>query len=264
MQPIFFPKAGKIMFNKYVCGVPVRSPETSVFRNGAVVSITPSVTVNTTPLPDGNSDWAAAQPVTGREGTIDVELSFMPVELYAFLMGTEVEALENTPMPVIDHEITIPDVSPFEVQLPHVPDGASPIMLVDMDASAWEKVDSAPTAGQFSVSADIVAFSSADAGKPAFITYDWTALTAKSFGLPKSGEGFAMQAIISGEAMGEDEATPYDVAIIVDRCKATGTINPPPLSRNPAPQTLTLQVLKPRGTNKAVDFKFAPRGGECS
>lgn len=262
MQPIFFPKAGKIMFNKYINGVPVRSPETSVFRNGAVVSITPNVTVNTTPLPDGNSDWDAAEPITGREGTIAVELSFMPPELYAFLMGTTVDDLQNTPMPVIDHEITIPEVSPYTVKLPHTPDISRTIMLVDMNTSAWAKTaytSAVPTTGQFTVSADVVTFNSADAGKPVFITYDYTALAAKSFGLPKSGDGFAMEAVISGEAMGEDESTPYDVAIIVDRCKATGTINPPPLSRAPAPQTITLKVLKPRGTNKAVDFKFAPR-----
>lgn len=259
MQPIYFPKAGKIMFNKYVDGVPVRSPETSVFRNGAVVSITPNVTINTTALPDGNSDWDAAEPVTGREGTIAVELSFMPPELYAFLMGTTVDDLQNTPMPVIDHEITIPEVSPFEVKLPHSPDTTRSVMMVDMNASAWSKVSASPSTGEFSVSEDVVSFSSADAGKPVFLTYDYTALAVKSFGLPKSGDGFAMECVVSGEAMGEDESTPYDVAVIVDRCKATGTINPPPLSRNPAPQTITLKVLKPRGTNKAVDFRFAPR-----
>lgn len=262
MQPIYFPKAGKIMFNKYVNGIPVRSPETSVFRNGAVVSITPNVTINTTPLPDGNSDWDAAEPVTGREGTIAVELSFMPPELYAFLMGTTVDNLQNTPMPVIDHEITIPEASPFEVSLGHTPDIARSIMLVDMDASAWSKTAHAstvPSAGEFTISADVVKFNSSDAGKPVFLTYDYTAQAVKSFGLPKSGDGFAMECVVSGEAMGEDESTPYDVAVIVDRCKATGTINPPPLSRNPAPQTITLKVLKPRGTNKAVDFRFAPR-----
>lgn len=259
MQPIYFQKAGKIMLTRYTDGVPVRSAETSFFRNGAVQSIVPSVNVNTTELPDGNSDWAAAEVDTGREGTITVNLSFMPVELYAFLMGTTVDELTNTPMPVVDHEITIPELSPYTVTLPHAPDTNRAIILVDGDASAWVKVSATPAQGQYLVSASTVTFNSADAGKPVFITYDYTALTAKSFGFPKSGSRFAMELVVQGEATGEDESTLYDAAIIVDKCKATGNINPPELGREPRPTSITFKVLKPRGNNKAVDFRFAPR-----
>lgn len=262
MQPIYFQKAGKIRFTKYANGVPTVSPETTYFRNGAVQSITQSITMNTTSLPDGNSDWPAAEVDTGREGTITINLSMMPVEMYAFLLGVDVEELTNTPMPVADEEVTIPDASPFEVNLSHKPDAARPIVLVGQDASAWVMTASAsavPSQGQYTVSENAVIFNSADAGKPVFLTYDFMALTAQSFGLPKSGSRFAMQCEISGEATGEDESTFYDTAIIIDKCKATGSINPPELSREPKPQSITLKVLKPRGNNKAVDFKFAPR-----
>jgi hypothetical protein len=262
MQPITFAKAGKLMLTKYVNGVPTRSAENSYFRNGAVQSIVPSVNVNTSALPDGNSDWDAAELDTGKEGTITVNLSFMPIDLYAWLMGTTVEDLQNTPMPVIDHEILIPEASPFVVTLPHSPDTSRPIILVDAGASAWVKtasVSAVPTAAQFTISAAAAVFNSADAGRSVFLTYDYTALTAKSFGLPKSGSRTALECVISGEALGEDESTYYDAAIIVDKCKATGNINPPELGREPKPQSITLKVLKPRGNNKAVDFKFAPR-----
>lgn len=259
MQPIFFQKAGKLMLTKYVNGVPVRSAETSYFRNGAVESITPSVTINTASLPDGNSDWAAAQPDIGKEGQITVNLSFMPIELYAFLMGVEVEDLAQEPFPVIDHEIIIPEASPYVVTLPQEPDTERPIILVDADASAWAKVSAAPAKGQYAISAAVVTFNSADAGKSVYITFDYKAAVVKSFGLPKSGSRPAMECVISGEATGEDESTFYDAAIIIDRCKATGTINPPPMSRNPQPQSITLQVLKPRGNRKAVDFRFAKK-----
>lgn len=259
MQPIFFQKAGKLMLTKYVDGKPDRSPENSYFRNGAVESISASVTINTATLPDGNSDWPAAQPDTGREGTVTINLSFMPIDLYAFLMGVSVEDLTEEPFPIIDHEITIPEASPYTVTLPQEPDLSRPIILVDADASAWVKTDSAPAQGQYSISAATVTFNSADAGKSVYITFDYKAAVVKSFGLPKSGARPAMECIISGEATGEDESTFYDVAIIIDRCKATGTINPPPMSRNPQPQSITLQVLKPRGNRKAVDFRFAKR-----
>ncbi len=259
MQPIFFQKAGKLMLTKYVNGVPIRSAENSYFRNGAVESITPSVTFNTTSLPDGNSDWPAAQPDVGKEGSIAVNLSFMPIELYAFLMGVKVEDLSAEPFPIIDHEITIPEASPFTVTLPQEPDTSRPIILVDTDTSAWAKTESAPAQGQYSVSAAVASFNSADAGKSVFITFDYTAAVVKSFGLPKSGSRPAMECVISGEATGEDESEFYDAAIIIDRCKSSGTINPPPMSRNPQPQTITLQVLKPRGNKKAVDFRFAKK-----
>lgn len=259
MQPIFFSKAGKFKLTKYKGGVPSTDPADTYFRNGAIQSIIPSVNTTTTSLPDGNSDWPAAEPDTGKEGNVTVNLSFMPIELYAFLMGTTVDELTNTPMPVIDHEITIPDASPFEVKLPHEPDTTRPIILVGTDASAWAKVDATPTQGQYSVSASAVEFNSADAGKSVFLTYDYKALTAKSFGFPKSGSREALQFVASDEATGEDESTLYDAAVIIDRCKATGTINPPEMSREPKPQSITLKVLKPRGNNKAVDFKFAPK-----
>ena len=250
------------MFTKYVDGIPTRSAANSYFRNGAVQSIVPSINIKTTELPDGNSDWPAAEVDTGKEGTVTINLSFMPVELYAFLLGTTVDDLVNTPMPVVDHEITVPDVSPYEVTLPHSPDTNRSVILVDQDASAWAKtvsISAVPTQGQYTISAAAAVFNSADAGKSVFITYDYTALAAKSFGLPKSGSRTAMECVISGEATGEDESTIYDTAIIVDKCKATGNINPPELGREPKPQSITLKVLKPRGTNKAVDFKFAAR-----
>jgi len=262
MQPIYFQKAGKLRFTKYVAGVPVVSADNTYFRNGAVQSIAQSITVNTTSLPDGNSDWPAAEVDTGRDGTITLNLSMMPVELYAFLLGVDVKDLSNTPMPIVDEEVVIPSASPFEVTLSHKPDTTRPIVLVGQDASAWVKtanVSAVPATAQYTVSESIAKFNSADAGKSVFLTYDFSALTAQSFGLPKSGSRFAMQCEISGEATGEDESTFYDTAVIIDKCKATGSINPPEQGREPKPQSITLKVLKPRGTNPAVDFKFAPR-----
>lgn len=259
MQPIFFNKAGNLLLERYVDGKPSRKPGDAVFHHGAVVSITPNVTVNTQELPDGNSDWPAAQPVTGREGTIAVELSFMSPELYAFLMGTTVEELTNTTMTVVDHEAIIPEDT-LTIELPHEP-VANSILIVDYQGVHFEIVDSETeplNKGQVKVDGNELIFASDDAEKTVYITYDWIALTVKRFGFPKQGTPYAFRATISGEAMGDDEATVYAANIIVDRTKAVGTINPPPLSKTPAPQTITLQVLKPRG-DRAVDFKFAPK-----
>jgi len=259
MQPIFFSKAGKFKIIKYKNGVPSTDPADTYFRNGAIQSMTPSVNIKTTALPDGNSDWDAAEPDTGKEGSIDVNLSFMPIDLYAFLIGTTVNDLTSTPMPAIDEELAIPAISPYTASLAHTPDTTRQIILVDADTSAWVKVSATPAQGQYMVSAATVTFNSADAGKSVFITYDWTALTAKNFGLPKSGSRPALQFVASDVATGEDESTLYDVALTIDKCKATGNINPPEMSNEPKPAKITLKVLKPRGSNNAVDFKFAKR-----
>jgi len=260
MQPIYFSKAGKFMLNKYVNGVPTRSADTSFFRAGAIQSITPNITINGTPITDGNSLWAAANPDTSIEGTLAVQLGFMPPELYALIMGDTVEALTNTPFPVIDEEIVIPSVAPFKIKLEHMPiDGT--IILVDKDNKPWDKATTEAEAGKYfpnAANADELEFVETDAGKSLFISYNYSAATASKFGLPKAPDRAAYQMIISDKAVGEDEASLYEVALTVDKCKVTGSINPPAQGGTPSPVTITFTVLKPRGNNRAIDYLVTP------
>jgi hypothetical protein len=260
MQPIYFNKAGKLMLNKYVDGVPVRTATTSYFRNGVVQSIQPSATINTSPIADGNSMWPAANPDTSIEGSVTVTLGFMPAELYAFIMGDTTQELTNEPMPEIDYEIVIPEASPFAVTLPNAPDLTRSIILVGSDASAWAKtasVSAVPTTGQYTVSAAAVVFNSADAGKPVFITYDYTASTVTNFGLPKTPKRANYELVVVGEATGEDN-TLYKVVTTVDNSKVIGQIPLPTQGGTPQPITLTFSVQKPRGQKRAVDYKATP------
>ena len=261
MQPIYFNKAGKLMLNKYVDGVPVRSPATSFFRNGVVQSIQPSATINTSPIADGNSLWPAANPDTSIEGGLAVTLGFMPPELYAFIMGDTSQELTDEPMPVIDHEIVIPDASPYAITLPNTPAATRPIILVGSDASAWAQtasVSAVPTQRQYTISAAAAVFNSADAGKPVFITYDYTAAKVTNFGLPKTPVRANYELIVMGEATGEDD-TLYDVATTVDRAKVVGQIPLPTQGGTPQPITLNFAVQKPRGKKRAVDYKAAAK-----
>lgn len=259
MRPINYKNAGKLMFTKYVNGALNRSADNSYFRNGAVQSIAPKITINSTALADGNSDWDASDMDTGKAGALAVTLSFMPPALYAFLMGVSLDSLTNKTFTEVDSEITIPDTAPYSVTLDHVPTGGD--ILVGQDASAWAKtasISAVPSQGQYTISAAAVTFCSADAGKSVFLTYDWTALTANSFGLPKSGSSSVLQCIISGDAVDEDENS-YNGNIVIDRCKVTGDITPPEMGKTPKAVTVNLKVLKPRGTNRAVDFIYAPK-----
>lgn len=256
MQALVFNKAGKFMLNKYVGGRPVRSAATSLFRNGVVQSITPNITINGSPITDGNSLWAAMQMDTSIEGSIAVQLGFMPPELYAFIMGDTSEELATANFPVIDEEIIVPDEAPYEVALKHTPT-ADGVIVVDINAKAFEEGETTPDAGEYIIAAGKLTFNEADAGKSLYVTYDYQATNVTRFGLPKTPVRSAYQLVISGEATGEDE-TLMESALIVDKAKVMGSINPPAQGSEPQPVTITFSVLKPRGNNRAVDYMVTP------
>ncbi len=257
MQPIVFDKAGKFMLNKYVDGRPVKSATTSLFRNGVVQSITPNITINGTPIADGNSLWAAMNLDTSIEGTVAVQLGFMPPELYAFIMGDKIEEAATAPFPVIDEELLVPDEAPYEVELDKTPI-ADTLILVDVHGKAMTKADWEPVAaGKYLMTDGKLTFNEADAGKTLFAAYDFSATKVTKFGLPKTPKRESYQVIISGEAIGEDE-TLYDTALILDKAKVLGSINPPAQGGEPQSITITFEIQKPRGNNRAVDYMATP------
>jgi hypothetical protein len=254
MQPIVFNKAGKILLKKYVNGVPTM--EKSLSRMGVVQQITPNISINGTPIEDGNSLWDAANLDTGIEATIAVQLGYMPTELYAFIMGDESKVLATADFPVIDEEIVVPETSPYEVTLKHTPN-ADGVQVVDIHNTAFKAGTTTPAEGEYILAEDKLTFHKDDAGKALFVTYYYSASNVTNFGLPKTPVRPAYQLVITGEAQGEDE-TLYEVATTVDKCKVLGNINPPQQGGTPTPVTITFTVLKPRGTNKAVDYMAVP------
>lgn len=260
IQPIRFQKAGKVMLVEYVCGKPEKDADHVIARNGVVQQVTPNVTINGEPITDGNSLWEAANQDVSIAGSVAVQFAYMPTELYAFMLGDTTEKLENQPFPVIDEEYVIPEVSPFTIKLNQSPIVDS-VILTDTKGDVWDK-NGAPAAGKYAISGDVLSFVSGDAGTAIFINYDYQAPTVTKFGLPKEPKRKACQLIISGEAIGEDERM-YNTAIVVDKAKATGTINPPQQGGSPQPVTVTFNVLKPRGQRRAVEYMATPIGDEC-
>ncbi|GEM_PF-1422118 len=260
IQPIRFQKAGKIMLVGYKCGKPDRSdPSNVIARNGVVQQITPNITINGSNISDGNSLWAAANQDTSIEGSVAVQFAFLPIELYAFIMGDSTEELQSQAFPIIDEEYVIPEVSPYTVKLGQTPIADS-IILTDIDGDVWTK-ESSPAKGKYSISGETLSFASADAGTAIFINFDYQTDVVK-FGLPKEPKRKACQLIISGEAAGEDEKL-FNTALIVDKAKVTGAINPPPQGGEPQPVTVTFNVLKPRGQRRAVEYMATPLDDGC-
>lgn len=251
MQPIVFNKAGKILLKKYENGAPTMTK--SLSRMGVVQQITPNITIDGAPIADGNSFWDAANLDTKISGTMAVQLGYMPTELYAFIMGDESEVLATADFPVIDEEIIVPETAPYEVTLKHTPN-ADGVQVVDIHNTAFTVAETTPTTGQYTLTSGKLTFAAADAGKPLFATYYYSATDVTNFGLPKTPVRPAYQLVITGEAQGEDE-TLYEVATTVDKCKVLGSINPPQQGGTPTPVTITFTVLKPRGSLRAVDYK---------
>ena len=226
MQPIYFNKAGKFMLNRHVGGVPTKSATTSYFRNGVVQSIQPNITINGSPITDGNSLWAAANPDTSIEGTVAVQLGYMPPELYSFIMGDTSQELTKEPFPAVDEEYVIPATpdsvtSKYTVKLDHTPLTDGHFILVGTDGKPWKEAETTPVAGEYALDGDKLEFAAADAGKPIYVSYEYEADKVTNFGLPKTPVRSNYELVIVGEATGEDD-TLYDVALTVDRSRVSG------------------------------------------
>ncbi len=260
MQPIVFNKAGKFMLTKFKEGKPDALKAASCFfRNGVVQQITPNISINGTPIPDGNSLWDAANLDTGIEGTIAVQLGYMPTELYAFIMGDTSQKNQSLDFPYVDEEYTVPEATPYTVKLKNTPT-ADGIMVVDVHNTAFTKATGAPSKGEYAIATDTLTFNVADAGTAIYVSYYAAKTGVERFGLPKTPVRPAYQLIVVGEAVGEDD-TLYEVATTVDRCKVLGNINPPSQGGTPEPITITFTILKPRGDLRAVDYKAVAISG---
>lgn len=260
MRPIVFKEAGKIVLVPYNADGTLNFTSDKVVTNvGKLVSIAPSVTINTSTLTDGNSDWQMVFDA-GRTGQITVTMATFQPKLYAALMGTNVTEGGSGTMWAADEGYTIPSVAPYEVTLAHTPATNGTLIVVGEDGTAFNKVETAPAAaGEFSLSDNKLTFHAGDAGKAIFVTYEWSATGVTAFGLPERGSRPALYAVISGIVTSDDESAVYDTNIIIDKCKASGDIAQPTMQREPQNWNFTLQVLQPRPGNKAVDYKFALR-----
>lgn len=261
MKPVIFPKAGKIALVRYGAdgALDLSNPANFIGANGKVQSITPSVEINTSELADGNSDWPMGVYDTGKSGTIQVTMSSFQPNLYAALMGTAIEKESNQKMWAAEEEKTIPSSGSFVVELDHEVAAGGTIVVLNNEGSPFVSVDSGPAAGEFTVSGNQLTFNSVDAGKEIFVTYEHIVTSSEKLYLPSSGSRPVLHAIISTIATNEDETQQFDANIIIDKCKATGAIAPPPQQREPQPWNFTLRVLKPRSGYNPVYWRYAPR-----
>lgn len=255
-KTLIFPRGGKIAF------VPHNSDGTvntagMVVNTGVIESIDFKVNINTSDLPDGNSDFPMGVYDTGREGTLGLKFSSYNPIVEALLIGADYEESKaSTQMWSVDYEISVPLASPFDVTLPFTPTTNGAMTIVDVVSSPFIPVASSVASGKYIQNAAVLSFASADAGRPLFVTYDHTEDGVTEFAMKSIGRRPVYQAIIQGTAMDKDETREFDFNLIVDKVKAQGDVSAPVLQRSPQGWGPTLRVLKPRPGYAPVYKRF--------
>lgn len=260
IKNIIYPKAGKIILVRYTPeGILSVNNDSLVGNTGVVERIESAIEIQTNDLPDGNSDWPMGSYDTGTNGSITVAMSNFNAKLYSALTGANYSpGMQDAQMWSADEEVLVEKDSDnkFTFKLGHTPAPDGSIVLVDEMSSPFVKVSGVPAAGQFSVSSNVLTFSSADEGKNLFATYDWVATEAVNLALPTLASRPVYQAIIETEATDKDLLKRYAANIVVDKCKADGSIAPPPQQRQAQGWSFSLKVLKPRNGKNPVYWRF--------
>lgn len=261
IQPLIFNEAGNILLTKYDnCGR-LRSDAGSFYRHGDLFSVQPSSSDTTQSIESGNSLYPVMTKTTAKAMTLACVFNTLDPEMEAFVYNRNIVKQDASTMKSINQGIVIPDVSPFSVTLPYIVKTPGEVLAVDVSNNEYENVSSAPEAKQFSVSADTLSFSSADAGKSVFLTYDWA---AEAFVVETDANETSaiMQLEHSTGAVTEMNKQLYDVYMVYDRVEVTEYATPL-IGKTPATRQVTFNILKPRAGKPAVITKYVPRGESC-
>ena len=261
IQPLIFNIAGNTLLRKYDnCGR-LRDDGEAYFRHGDLFSVQPSSSDTVSAIESGNSLYPVMEKTTAKNDTLVCVYNTLDPEMEAFIYDRTIISEANSTMRDINRGVVIPDVSPFVVKLPHVVKTPAAVLAVDVSNNPYENVSAVSAAKQFSVSADELTFSSADAGKSVFVTSDWAA-TAFVEDVQANETSAVMQLEHSTEAVTELNGQLYDVYMVYDRVKVTeyGT---PLIGKTPGTRSVTFKILAPRGGMPAVRKKYVPRGTAC-
>jgi len=241
---LVYKKAGRIELIRY-------KDSKRFLKNGVVQSLAPQITNNTTTLPDGNSamDMMFSG---GKAAQITVNLSSFQPSLYAALVAGDVTDETGFSIRKIE-ENSVPAASPFAVTLTKTP-VTDTVVIHNEDDSPFVKVSSDPATGQYSVSSNVVTFSSTNANEEVIVAYDVSS-DVRRMQLSAEANNDAFRLIVAGEAvLNKDEGTIKLDAITFDRVMPTGDIPWPTRQKEPQGWNFTLQVLKPRPGYKVVDY----------
>lgn len=254
-SPVLPLKAGNVIaFAFNVDGTLDRkSADKAVTNPGTVESIGRTNTTETKEYPDGNSRYPMTIRTLKSNDRIRINFSSFQPQLYALVTGESIEEKQDVVMSIVEAKKTIGDTD-YTIKMDPAYDGEGMLLVTGIDSTQFTKTETTPqSAGEFSVSADILTFSSADAGKEVFLSYDYTATNVIESAATTTQRRPELHLIIGSEVVSQPgDKNVYRSNTIIDKCVAVGDVNTPEQKPDTDGWSVELQVLEPRGGQKPV------------
>ena len=181
-------RPGNVMF------VPIKADKTEDFANAVrntakINTITITNSKTKTEIPDGNAFYPAGDRVTAIAGTVAIEFSTIDPAIWALVSGTTVvNTTGDTMLKIYEYEKIGEDNA---IELPDKYKTNGFVQVIGADGTLFEKVASAPAAGEYSV---------AVSGSKTTLTFA-AADVAKSVGISMTVEADTMSYTQSRKAM---------------------------------------------------------------
>lgn len=250
-------RAGKLAYQKYKADGTL--DETIITTGLTVQSIDPpNLNISTQDVPDGNSLWPLAVVETDASSQVVVNFSDYSPKVLADMTGGNYSVGASVSLMTIEQPHSVPD--DYTITLPEAPASKPDVVVTDIQASPWVKVDSAPTKQQFSVSGSVVTFNSADAGAEVLITYAWESTGGEKMEMPEDISVPTVRLIISDSMVPSNlTGADYDVTYYVDKARVSGDVKQMTQQKTPGTWTWTWRVIRPRAGRKPFDINLKRR-----
>lgn len=252
----------------HVLFVPVKADGTldyaNAVRNTAVINtITITNSKTKTDIPDGNSFYPAGDRVTAIAGTVAIEFSTVDPTIWAMSSGTTVQNTSSDSMMKMYEYQKIGETS-NTIVLDEQYKTNGFVKVTAADGTEFEKTDSTPDAGEFSIAyatnQTTLTFNAGDAGKNVVITMEVVANTM-SYGQDRSAMKYH-KLIIDTEYSTLNDSEKIPVNFIISQASISGDMVDS-LQKDPsATKTLTYTMYAPLPGEKPYEVKFLDKASE--
>jgi hypothetical protein len=238
-------------------------PTTGAFVAGfsKLDSIQITIDSKMTEVYGGTSAYPLINILADRKPVIDLKGPEIPLGAYYRLLGatnTAADTSNPVQIPIVGALYTIPADGTVTLN-PAVSTVNTNVDVVDeVDGTVFEKVASAPTAGQFSISGSTLTFNTQDAGKTIRVYYDYDSTTGGNIGVSAS----AIPGIFTFKAtakyfqnVSDPAKTAYNISFVAHSCQLVGTLTPNMQRQQAASQSIQLNILDPGNGKNPVEIR---------
>lgn len=229
----------------------------NAIRNTAVINtITVTNSKTKTEIPDGNSFYPAGDRVTAIAGTVAVEFSTVDPAIWAMCSGTELKNTNSDSMLKIYDYDKISESNTLVFDDEYKTNGF--VQVIGSDGTAFEKVTSSPSAGEFSIAyandKTTLTFAAADAGKSVAVSMETVASTI-SYSQGRKAMKYH-KIIIDTEYSTLNDTEKLPVNFVISQASVSGDMVDA-LQKDPsATKTLTFNMYAPLPGEQPYSVKF--------